>query len=165
MRYAFGHEAILMALAVGFAGIALYNGAASLSDEAENVAAPAVTVLAGTLAGRTGDIPDGAEESTGSIGTVGVGRRDLLTLDDEQRGLIFLGIINLPDVADAEIAHRAMSVRVPDEVELHDLPAMVTNRIPRVQGYKFAKLADRILVVHPATRSIVAEIPRYHLVR
>jgi hypothetical protein len=32
-----------------------------------------------------------------------------------------------------------------------------------VQGHKFVKFDDRILVVHPASRLIVAMIPRYKL--
>jgi Protein of unknown function (DUF1236) len=166
MRFSLGHEAFLLTLAVGFAAVALYNGAASLSDQAEDIAsAPAPVAMAGFHAPGAFAAPEAFDESTGSIATVGAAHRDPLGLDDQQRGLIFLGVINLPDVPDADIPLRLAAASVPASVELHDLPAMVTNSIPRVQGYKFAKLADRILVVHPMTRNVVAEIPRYHLVR
>jgi hypothetical protein len=33
-----------------------------------------------------------------------------------------------------------------------------------VQGYKFVKLDDRILLVSPLDRAVVAEMPRYHTV-
>jgi hypothetical protein len=44
------------------------------------------------------------------------------------------------------------------------LPASVTRDIPVVQGYKFVKLDDRILLVSPADRLVVAEMPRYRAV-
>jgi hypothetical protein len=46
-------------------------------------------------------------------------------------------------------------------VALQDLPASVTHEIPMVQGYKFVKLDDRILLVSPLDRSVVADLPRY----
>ena len=49
-------------------------------------------------------------------------------------------------------------------VELQDIPAMVVRRIPELQGYKFVKLDDRILVVSAETRQVEAMIPRYKLV-
>jgi hypothetical protein len=33
-----------------------------------------------------------------------------------------------------------------------------------VQGYKFVKLDDRILLVSPLDRAVVAETPRYRLI-
>ena len=42
-----------------------------------------------------------------------------------------------------------------------ELPASVTREIPMVLGYKFVKLDDRILLVSPIDRSVVAEMPRY----
>ena len=47
---------------------------------------------------------------------------------------------------------------------LQELPAGTAQDIPLVQGYKFVKLDDRILLVSPATRIVVSEIPRYKLV-
>ena len=38
------------------------------------------------------------------------------------------------------------------------------EEIPLVQGYKFVKLDDRILLVSPVDRAVVAEMPRYHTV-
>jgi hypothetical protein len=87
-----------------------------------------------------------------------------LSLSDEERGLIFLGVINLPNIP--ELVMRAPEAGVPlaKTIELQDLPAMVVRRIPEVRGYKFVKLDDRILVVSAATRQIEAMIPRYKLV-
>jgi hypothetical protein len=105
------------------------------------------------------------DDTTGSIGTVGLGQREILPLSDEQRGWIFLGVINLPDVRDADMAAPAAASVLSDSVALQDLPAMVTRKIPLVGNYKFVKLEDRILLVNPDSREVVAEIPRYKLVR
>ena len=53
---------------------------------------------------------------------------------------------------------------ISDSVELQDLPAMVTEKIPLLEDYKFVKLDDRILVVDPQSRAVVTQIPRYRLV-
>ena len=87
-----------------------------------------------------------------------------LPLSDEQRGLIFLGIINLPDTPDTNSAPPGPAGALPESVELHDLPAMLIRRIPLLRDHKFAKLEDRILVVRPSDRTVVSEIPRYRLV-
>jgi hypothetical protein len=49
-------------------------------------------------------------------------------------------------------------------VELHEIPAMVVRRIPEVDGYRFVKLEDRILLVSADTRHVETMIPRYKLV-
>ena len=98
-------------------------------------------------------------ETTGSIGRPSTAR---LRLDDEQRGFIFLGVINVPDVADADVPPPRLAERLPDAVVLHDIPAMVVRRIPQVRGYKFVKLDDRILIV-AESREVVAAIPRFKL--
>jgi len=121
----------------------------------------------GTLAGSPADTPYAAiiddfdTEVTGSIGRAGASR---LTLSDEQRGFIFLGVINLPGIPDTFLHVPPAGMPLPDSVELHDIPAMVVRRIPQVAGYKFAKLDDRILVVSAETRQVADMIPRYKLV-
>jgi hypothetical protein len=46
---------------------------------------------------------------------------------------------------------------------MQDLPAGVTRDVPLVQGHKFVKFDDRIVVVDPGSRLVVAMIPRYKL--
>jgi hypothetical protein len=102
-------------------------------------------------------------DATGSIDPAQQG----IQLSDEQRGLLFLGVMNLIDVPDIDLPAPETLLEtpaiLPASVELQDLPAMVTSRIPLVRHYKFVKLDDRILVVRPADRVVVAEIPRYRL--
>jgi hypothetical protein len=104
-----------------------------------------------------------ASDATGSIDPAQQG----IQLSDEQRGLLFLGVMNLIDVPDIDLPAPETLLQspaiLPASVELQDLPAMVTSKIPPVRHHKFVKLDDRILVVRPADRVVVAEIPRYRL--
>ena len=96
---------------------------------------------------------------TGSIGHA----RDL-PLSEEQRGHIFDGIMKMHDAPVADVAEPELSRALPRSVELQELPANVTQDVPVVQGYKFVKLDDRILLVSPRDRTVVAELPRYRLI-
>jgi hypothetical protein len=60
-----------------------------------------------------------------------------------------------PDVAEA----------LPGGVLLQDLPAGVTLEVPLLGGHKFVKFDDRIVLVDPASRLVVAMIPRYRLLQ
>lgn len=100
-----------------------------------------------------------ADEITGSIGG-SAGARGL-HLTDEQRGHIFDGIMQLRDTPVADVAEPGLATSLPRSVALQELPASVTREIPLVQGYKFVKLEDRILLVSPLDRSVVAMMPRY----
>ena len=101
-------------------------------------------------------------EVTGSIGVASSAHG--LPLSDEQRGHIFDGIMKLHDAPVAEVPEPDAATAVPGSVALQELPASVTRDIPMVQGYKFVKLDDRILLVSPVDRTVVAEMPRYKTV-
>jgi Protein of unknown function (DUF1236) len=100
---------------------------------------------------------------TGSIGVASSSAHGL-PLSDEQRGHIFDGIMKLHDTPVAEVPEPEAATAVPSTVTLQELPASVTHDIPMVQGYKFVKLDDRILLVSPVDRTVVAEMPRYKTV-
>lgn len=106
-------------------------------------------------------VDDYDNETTGRINLASASR---LSLSDEQRGFIFMGVINLPDVP--ELVMRAPEPGAPlsETVELHEIPAMVVRRIPQTDGYRFVKLEDRILLVSADTRQVETTIPRYKLV-
>jgi Protein of unknown function (DUF1236) len=99
-----------------------------------------------------------ADETTGSVTP-----RAALPLSDEQRARIFDSVMRLPDAPVAAAPAPDVADRVPREVPLQDLPAGVAHEIPLVQGHKFAKFDDRIVLVDPATRRVVAMMPRYKL--
>jgi hypothetical protein len=118
-----------------------------------------------SLAGRIMGTSVVTSEATGSIDPAT--QTGWIELNDEQRGFLFLGVMNLTDVPDVELSETSLLIGLPavlpDSIELQDLPAMVTRKIPMVRHHKFVKLDDRILVVRPADRVVVSEIPRYRL--
>jgi hypothetical protein len=104
------------------------------------------------------------DETTGSVSSARTQRATAeLALSDEQRGRIYEGVMRIPDAPIAHVPPPALSDALPGGVPMQDLPAAVTREIPLVQGHKFVKFDDRILVVDPANRLVVAMIPRYKL--
>jgi hypothetical protein len=117
---------------------------------------------------------DGAEaaqmddETTGSVGPFrGAGNigRTALALSDEDRFHIYEGVMRILDAPVADPPAAEIADALPGEVALQDLPSSVIRRIPQVEGHKFVKFDDRILVVNPASRIVVAMIPRYKLLQ
>ena len=148
----------------------LLNRPAILFGLAGLCLAAAIVLGAGRTASRT-DLSAAADRNwddiTGTIGTGTIGSSASarsLPLTDEQRGHIYDGIMKLPDAPVAKLPAPAAATALPSSVPLQELPASVTREIPMVQGYKFVKLDDRILLVSPVDRSVVAEMPRYRTV-
>jgi hypothetical protein len=69
----------------------------------------------------------------------------------------------MPNAPTVDVPAPELLGALPSFVPLQDLPAGMAQEIPLVEGYKFVKLDDRILLVSPATRVVVSEIPRYKL--
>jgi hypothetical protein len=86
-----------------------------------------------------------------------------LALSDEQRARIYDSVMGIADAPVAQVPAPKVADALPAGVPMQDLPAAVTRDIPLVQGHKFVKFDDRIVVVDPASRLIVAMIPRYKL--
>ena len=103
-------------------------------------------------------------ETTGSVSSPGSKRAGAeLALSAEQRGRIYDSVMRIADAPVAQAPAPALADALPGEVPMQDLPASVTREIPLVQGHKFVKFDDRIVVVNPASRLVVAMIPRYKL--
>jgi hypothetical protein len=88
----------------------------------------------------------------------------LLPLTDEERATVFDGVMRMPGIAVADVEPPDATMALPAWVALQELPSGVSLQIPMVEGYKFVKLDDRILLVNPGNRRIAAEMPRYKLV-
>src|SRR5262245_37148954 len=86
-----------------------------------------------------------------------------LAIDDEQRGHIFDVVMRISDAPVADGPTPEIADALPEQVPMQDLPAGVTQDVPLVQGHKFVKFDDRILIVNPSSRVIAAMIPRYKL--
>jgi hypothetical protein len=150
MRSAIKVSAILLALGGGL-GVVMGQYRGISIDHTVGIGAPRHAAI----------VDDFDIETTGSISLAATSR---LALTDEQRGLIFLGVINVPDVPDIFLHVPQTGSPLPETVQLHEIPAMVVRRIPELAGYRFAKLEDRILVVSAQTRQVADMIPRYKLV-
>jgi hypothetical protein len=106
------------------------------------------------------------DETTGALGPIG-GRRTAgtLPLSDEQRGRIFDSVMKIPDAPVADVPAPELAETLPGGVPLQELPAGVVREVPLVVGHKFVKFDDRILVIEPGSRLVVAMIPRYKLLQ
>jgi hypothetical protein len=103
------------------------------------------------------------DETTGSVARPGKRAEAELALSDEQRGRIYEGVMRIADAPVAPAPAPALADALARGVAMQDLPASVTREVPLVRGHKFVKFDDRIVVVDPASRLVVAMIPRYKL--
>jgi hypothetical protein len=103
-----------------------------------------------------------AMEETTSIGGSQRAMAEL-ALSDEERGRLYESVMRIADAWVANVPAPAVADALPSEVPLHDLPAGMAQEIPQVEGHKFVKFDDRIVVVDPKSRVVVAMIPRYKL--
>jgi hypothetical protein len=76
---------------------------------------------------------------------------------------IFDGVMRVSDALVADGPTPEIADALPEQVPMQDLPAGVTQDIPAVQGHKFVKFDDRILIVNASSRVVAAMIPRYKL--
>jgi hypothetical protein len=86
-----------------------------------------------------------------------------LAISDEQRGRIYEAVMRISDAPVADVPAPAVAESIPRHIPLQDLPNGVSRDIPLIEGHKFVKFDDRILVVNSANRLVVAMIPRYKL--
>src|SRR5262245_5363620 len=118
------------------------------------------------LAQSEGDLR-GGERTDASVmeETTGGGKRAAaeLTLSDEQRGRIYEAVMRIPNASVADEPAPAVADTLPSAVPLQELPADIVREIPLVRGHKFVKFDDRIVVVDPKSRVVVALMPRYKL--
>jgi hypothetical protein len=145
MRPWIRYSALLLVLATSASAAAIELRAGQMATP-KSIASP--RAAPGATDGMSGDI-------TGSIGP----RAHYLPLTDEQRGHIFDDVMKLRNAPVAAMS--APAAAVPSSVPLQDLPASATRDVPMVEGYKFVKLDDRILLVSPLDRAVVADMPRY----
>jgi hypothetical protein len=77
-------------------------------------------------------------------------------LTDEQRRTIHQALKDKP----AGSAFNAdVGVELPFGIELHNMPDDVIAQVPQTKGYQYAVAEDRVLLVAPASRIVVAAIP------
>jgi Protein of unknown function (DUF1236) len=125
----------------------------------------ACVALAG--AGSSPSSRDGVQDADLSLVDDSVAERSKseLAIDDEQRGHIFDVVMRISDAPVADGPTPEIADALPEQVPMQDLPAGITQDVPLVQGHKFVKFDDRILIVNPSSRVVVAMIPRYKLLQ
>ena len=136
-----------------------------------------------TLAGATestntgGTSPDlnAGAESNGPIGATGqtmpakfsaqndaldkipiMGRLPL-TADQARMVRDSLAATSEPDAGSAAVGP---ATELPAGIAIHDLPSNVTEQAPALRGYKFAKLADKIVIVSPPNRVVIGDVAK-----
>jgi hypothetical protein len=75
------------------------------------------------------------------------------TLSDEQRRAIYEALRGKPTGTgfNADVA-----VELPVETDLQPVPPGLANNVPQTKGYYYAVTQDRVLLVSPANRTVVA---------
>jgi hypothetical protein len=123
----------------------------------------ACVVFAADGSSRSGR--DGIEDADLSLVDESVAERGTseLAISDEQRGHIFEVVMRISDAPVAVGPTPEIADALSEQVSMQDLPADLTQDIPLIQGHKFVKFDDRILIVDPSSRLVVAMIPRYKL--
>jgi hypothetical protein len=78
-----------------------------------------------------------------------------LPLTDEQRQRIRAAVSKVP----AETANTRPAELLPNDVNVRELPRDLTQGIPATRNLGYVRTTDKILLVSPANRIVVGEIP------
>jgi hypothetical protein len=105
-----------------------------------------------------------AYETTGSAGSMAE-RKTILPLSDEQRERIYRDLLDFPDAPRRDARKPELADKVANDEPIQKLPEDLTREMPVLDGHQFLKLEDRIVLVDPTTRVVVAMIPRYRLLQ
>jgi hypothetical protein len=82
-----------------------------------------------------------------------------LPLTDEQKRTVYDSLA-ANSGAEAKGIAAGPANALPADVAIHDLPDKLTEQIPALKGYKFAKLDGKIVIVSPPNRIVVGEISK-----
>jgi hypothetical protein len=132
-----------------------------------SVAAVAVALLASALFSSQPELgrPSAAAyETTGSI-SAAAPRGEILPLSDEERERIYRGLLDFPDAPRSDARKPELADTVAIDEPMQKLPEYLTREMPVLDGHRFLKLEDRIVLIDPATRLVVATMPRYRLLQ
>jgi hypothetical protein len=154
MRSSLRHGVIILALLGG----ATVAGAAESANTGST--SPDVNTGAGSSApiGATGQtMPAKFSAENDALDKIPIMGRLPLTADQTRMVRDSLAASSEPDAGTAAVGP---ATELPADVAIHDLPGNVTEQVPALKGYKFAKLADKIVIVSPPNRVVVGEIAK-----
>lgn len=99
---------------------------------------------------RTGEIS--SQKQAGSEADAG----EVKTLSPDQRAKVHQALLELPveRVTQANFPVK-LGARVPETIKHHQLPVTVLDIAPRLRGYDYVLIGDRIAFINPGTREIV----------
>jgi hypothetical protein len=122
----------------------------------------AVAMAAGPAAaqGDPKSLPDAARDSPSKDAPAATDApRDVpsLELSQAQREAIYQSISSRQAKKDtAPVGFRAaVGAHVPDSIELEPLPKAVAELVPKIADYRYAFVANQVLIVDPRSRTVV----------
>lgn len=77
-------------------------------------------------------------------------------LSDAQRQAIYRALKDQPA---GKAFNADIGIELPAEVDLHDIPDAVVAQVPQTKGYQFTVADNRVLLVAPINRVVVATLP------
>ncbi len=84
--------------------------------------------------------------------------RERVQLTPVQRETIYRTIVRERVAPAPPTVTYEVGARLPDTVELYDIPQAVTVEVPAIRSYKYIYVNGRVVLVDPATSEVVAEI-------
>jgi hypothetical protein len=118
--------------------------------------APVVVEQPGVIVQQPGVIVQERVQQPGVVVQERVVQERPLMLSPEQRTTVYR-TIRQREVAPSAGVEVSVGGRVPGTVQLYDVPQSVAVEVPAVRSYKYMVVNNRVVLVDPATSTIVAE--------
>lgn len=81
-----------------------------------------------------------------------------IELTPAQRTTVYRTIVRERVVGPAVTTEMRVGTRVPETVQLQDVPEAVAVEVPAIRTYRYMVVNNRVLLVDPATSTVVAEV-------
>jgi hypothetical protein len=130
--------------------------------------APAPAAEAGVFVNGTLNVPNAPKDTSTTPAKFSQGNDRLdhvpimargPQLDETQRKLIIDRVLGSSTGAQAQIS-AGPATELPASVDMQAWPDDVVGQVPSLRDTKYVKLADKVLVVRPESRTVVEEISR-----
>jgi hypothetical protein len=107
----------------------------------------------------TYEVVDVLDQGPAGVYAGGGGSVPELALSADERALVLDSIA--PDFPQVAVrVDLALGAELPNAVELHTFPAVVLDRIPRLETFRFVVAGSRVVIVDPREREVVLVINR-----
>jgi hypothetical protein len=85
--------------------------------------------------------------------------RERMELTPVQRSTVYRRIVQeRPVVAAPAVTELRVGTRIPASTELYAIPDSVAVEVPAVRSYKYVMVNNRVMLVDPATSTVVGEL-------